>query len=124
MVRLPKGKKVVGSRWVYKIKFHSNWSVDRHKARLVAHGFTQIYRVDYKETFAPITKMSTVRVLLSVAVNHSWPLYQMDVKNVFLQGDLKDEVNMKLPPGHSQSHDPDVVCRLHKAIYGLKQFMA
>ena len=95
--------------------------MDRHKARLVARGFTQIYGVDYKETFAPIAKMSTVRVLLSVVVNHSWPLYQMDVKNAFLHGDLEEEVYMKLPPGHPQSQDPDMVCKLHKAIYGLKQ---
>ncbi|KAL6222669.1 hypothetical protein ACLB2K_006061 [Fragaria x ananassa] len=121
VVRIPKGKKVVGSRLVYKTKFHSDGSVDRHKTRLVARGFTQTYEVDYKETFAHVAKMSTVGVLLSVAVNHSWPLYQMDVKNVFLHGDLEEEVYMKLPPGHSQSHDPDAVCRLHKVIYGLKQ---
>ena len=83
VVRLPKGKKTVGSRWVYKTKFHSDESVDRHKARLVARGFTQTYGVDYKETFALVAKMSTMRVLLSVAVNHSWPLYQMDVKKCF-----------------------------------------
>ncbi|KAL6220334.1 hypothetical protein ACLB2K_008090 [Fragaria x ananassa] len=121
VVRIHKGKKVVGSIWVYKTKFRSDESVDKHKARLVARGFTQTYGVDYKETFAPVTKMSIVRVLLSIAVNHSWPLYQMDVKNVFLHGDLEEEVYMKLPPAHSQSHDPDAMCRLHKAIYGLQQ---
>ncbi|XP_062028859.1 uncharacterized mitochondrial protein AtMg00810-like [Rosa rugosa] len=121
VVRIPKGKKVVGSRWVYKTKLHSDGSVERHKARLVAHGFTQTYGVDYKETFAPVAKMSTMRVLLSVAVNHAWPLYQMDVKNVFLHGDLEEKVYMKLPPSHPQSHDPKIVCKLHKSIYGLKQ---
>ncbi|MDD0193450.1 reverse transcriptase domain-containing protein, partial [Shigella flexneri] len=87
-----------------------------YKARLVARDFTQTYGVDYKETFAPVAKMSTVRVLLSVAVNHSWPMYQMDVKNAFLHGDLEEEVYMKLPPGHPQSHDPEIVCKLHKSI--------
>ncbi|XP_068317167.1 uncharacterized protein [Pyrus communis] len=93
IVKLPKGKKAVGSRWVYKTKFHSDGTIERNKARLVARGFTQTYDVDYKETFAPVAKMNTVRVLLSVAINNAWPLFQMDVKNAFLHGDNMSEIN-------------------------------
>ncbi|KAM2022235.1 hypothetical protein ACFX16_044164 [Malus domestica] len=121
VVDLPKGKKAIGSRWIYKTKFNSNGTIERHKTRLVARGFTQTYGIDYKETFAPVAKMNIVRVLLSVVVNHEWPLFQMDVKNAFLHGDLEEEVYMKLPPGHPREDEPNKVCKLHKAIYGLKQ---
>ncbi|XP_068323337.1 uncharacterized mitochondrial protein AtMg00810-like [Pyrus communis] len=125
VVQLPKGKKVVGSRWVYKIKFNSDGSIERHKARLVARGFTQTFGVDYKKTFAPVAKMSTIRVLLSVAVNHEWPLYQMDVKNAFLHGDLEQEVYMQLPPGHPQAQNSgDNIDEIHTLKHSLHQQFA
>lgn len=121
IVKLPIGKKAVGSRWVYKIKYNNDGTIERYKARLVARGFTQTYGVDYTETFAPVAKMNTFRVLLSLAVNHDWKLYQMDVKNAFLHGDLEEEVYMSIPPGHHLANKPELACKLNKAIYGLKQ---
>ncbi|KAM2568815.1 hypothetical protein TB2_009006 [Malus domestica] len=120
LVQLPPGKKVVGSRWIYKIKFKYDGSIERHKARLVARGFTQTFRVNYKETFAPMAKMNLVRVLLSVVVNYGWSLYQMDVKNSFLHEVLQEEVYLQPPPGYNGLKD-NMMCKLHKAIYGLKQ---
>jgi Reverse transcriptase (RNA-dependent DNA polymerase) len=87
---------------------------------LVAKGYTQTYGLDYKETFTPVAKMNTVRILMSVVVTHEWPLFQMDVKNIFLQGDL-EEVYMKIPPGLQVPQRNRMLCHLKKAIYGLKQ---
>ena len=117
-----KGKHAVGSRWVFKTKFHSDGSIERLKALLVAQGFTQKFGVDYKETFALVAKTTTtIRVLLFVVVINGWSLSQMNVKNALLHGKLKEEVFMKLPPGHPQGGDPNLVCKLHKSIYGSKQ---
>ena len=88
MVDLPSGQSVVGCRWVYKIKTKANGFVEWYKARLVAYGFTQEYGIDYKETFAPVARLTSVRCLITVATIHHWPLYQMKVKNAFLNGDL------------------------------------
>ncbi|KAG7536926.1 Ribonuclease H-like superfamily [Arabidopsis suecica] len=118
---LPSGKKTVSSRWIFTIKYKSNGDIERYKARLVARGFSQTYGADYKETFAPVAKLHTVRVVLSLATNLSWELWQMDVKNAFLQGELEDDVYMTPPPGLEDTIDPGKVWRLRKAIYGLKQ---
>jgi hypothetical protein len=121
LVDLPPGKQPIGCKWVFTIKQTLEGKVDRYKARLVAKGYTQTYGIDYDEIFAPVAKMNSVRTLISCAVNLDWDIYQMDVKNVFLRGNLHEEVYMHIPPGFETSQTNGKVLRLHRSLYGLKQ---
>jgi len=91
---------VAGCRWVFTLKYRPDGSVDRYKARFVAKGYTQTYIIDYFEKFSPVARMNSIRILFFIAVNLSWPLFQLDVKNAFLCGDLKEKVYVEQPPGY------------------------
>ena len=119
LVTLPPRQSVVGCKWIYKIKTRSNGSIERYKACLVAKDFTQEFGIDYEETFAPVACISSVRALLTIAAASKWDLFQMDVKNGFLNGDLSEEFYMQ--PPSSLSVESNKVCHLRRALYGLKQ---
>jgi len=121
LVALTKDKKTIGCKWVYKVKHNADGSVSRYKARLVAKGYAQTYGIDYEETYSPVAKMTTIRAIIAMATTKGWSLHQMDVKNVFLPGDLKEEMYMEQPPGYVDQTHPNLVYRLKKVLYGLKQ---
>lgn len=117
LVKKPNGVPIVDSRWIYKVKRNINGEV-KYKARLVARGFSQRYAVNYWETYAPVVKCATIRMLLSLAINEDMIVEQIDVKNAYIKSDLKECIYMKQPRGFEKG---DYVCKLNKSLYGLKQ---
>ncbi|KAJ9707614.1 hypothetical protein PVL29_002586 [Vitis rotundifolia] len=121
LVSLPPGKSTIGCRWVYTVKVGPDGQVDRLKARLVAKGYTQIYGCNYGDTFSHVAKIASVRLFLSMAAMCHWPLYHLDIKNVFLHGELLEEVYMEQPLGFVAQWESGLVCKLRRSLYGLKQ---
>jgi transposase InsO family protein len=121
LVELPKGKKAIGVKWVYKVKFNPKGEVVKYKARLVARGFLQRHGVDYEEVFAPVARLETVRVVVAHASMQRWKIHQLDVKSAFLNGELEEEVYVEQPAGFVKQGSENKVLKLRKALYGLKQ---
>jgi hypothetical protein len=112
---------VIGTKWVFKNKQGEDGEVVRNKARLVAQGFSRVEGLDIEETFAPIARLEAIRILLAFATSMGFKLYQMDVKSVFLNGVIQEEVFVRQTPGFENSKYPNRVYKLSKALYGLKQ---
>ncbi|PKU68330.1 Retrovirus-related Pol polyprotein from transposon TNT 1-94 [Dendrobium catenatum] len=121
LVPPPDNKPVLGSRWTYKIKTLPSGKIDKYKARLVTQGFSQQLGINYNETFSPVAKVPTIRILLTLALHNNWRINQLDVSNAFLHGELSEDVYMRQPVGFVDPLLPNHVCKLHKSIYGLKQ---
>ena len=120
-MKLPEGRKAIGCKWVFRVKYDGKGQVERFKGRLVALGYSQKYGIDYDETFSPVARFSSIRTLLAFAVEMGMQIHQMDVVTAFLNGDLKEEIYMQQPSGYTQPGKEELVCKLTKSLYGLKQ---
>ena len=120
LVPRPKDKNVIGTNCVFKNKLNENGEVTKNKARLVYKGYAQEEGIDYGENFAPIARLEEVRTLLSYLIYKGFKVYQMDIKSTFLNGVLEEEVYIEKPDGFVDLEKSDMVCRLHKELYGLK----
>ncbi|KAI5338097.1 hypothetical protein L3X38_017368 [Prunus dulcis] len=121
LVDLPSGCKPIGCKWVYKTKRNEQGQIDKYKARLVAKGYTQEEGVDYNKTFSPVSTKDSFRVIMALVAHFDLHLHQMDVKTTFVNGDLIEEIYMKQPGGFASKGEENLVCRLQKSIYGIKQ---
>jgi hypothetical protein len=120
LVPRPK-QNVLRTKWVFHSKQDEHGVVTRNKARLVAKGYAQVAGFDFEETFAPMARLESIRILLSYAAHHSFRIFQMDMKSAFLNGPINEEVYVEQPPGFEDDRYPDHVYKLSKALYGLKQ---
>ena len=121
LTQLPPNRSAIKSRWVFKVKPGIRGAAPRYKARLVAKGYSQRYGVDYEETFAPVAKQDTLRMVLSFVAAQDLEIRQLDIKTAFLYGELSEEIYLEQPEGYIVTGKENMVCRLHKCLYGLKQ---
>ncbi|KAL8096063.1 hypothetical protein AgCh_037136 [Apium graveolens] len=121
LVGRPENRKVIGVKWVYRTKLNADGSVNKHKARLVVKGYSQVFGVDYSDTFAPVARLDTIRLLLATAAQMNWRVHQLDVKSAFLNGVLQEEIYVEQPEGFKRKGEENKVYLLKKALYGLKQ---
>ena len=121
LVRLPDGRQAIQCKWVFKTKYMPNGNIDKFKARLVAKGYTQKAGIDYSETFSPVVKFETVRIVMAITAADDLKIVPFDIKTAFLNGDIVELLYMEQPEGFVDKDHPDYVCLLHKALYGLKQ---
>jgi hypothetical protein len=121
LVPLPKERKSVGCKWVFRTKRDASGHIVRHKARLVAKGYSQVEGVDFNETFVPVAKFTTIRCMLAIGAAMDLEIHQMDVKTAFLNGELEEDIYMDQPQGFVQDGKEHLVCKLKKSLYGLKQ---
>lgn len=112
---------LVGCKWVFRVKHKADGTIGTHKATLVTKGYHQQHGFDFEDTFSPVERPITIRIILSMAVQFDWTIHQLDVSNAFLHGDLKETVYMSQPPGFIDPERTNHVCLLHKEIYVLKQ---
>jgi hypothetical protein len=121
LVELPKNRKAVKSKWVFNIKRNKNGKVEKYKSRLVAKGCSQKAGIDYQETFSPVVRYASMRLILAISVEYDFIVHQMDVVSAYLNGELQDEIYMEQPEGFIDPDQPTKVCKLIKGIYGLKR---
>ena len=112
LIELPKDKVPIGSKWLFKSKFKANGSIEKYKAILVAKGYSQQESIDYEDTFAPVGKPNTIRVMIALTTKHNWKLCQLDVKSSFLNGESKEEVYLVQPEGFEKKGKEHLVCKL------------
>lgn len=121
MVDKPQDRKVIGVKWVFRTKLNADCSINKYKSRLVVKGYAQIFGVDYSDTFTPVSRLDTIRLVLVVAAQQGWKVFQLDVKSAFLNGVLQEEIYVEQPEGFVMHGEEDKVYLLKKSLYGLKQ---
>lgn len=120
LVDLPKEKKIVRLKWVFKIKYNEDGSMQKYKAIIVARGYSQQLVVDFSETFAAVARIETIKIVLALSAQHQLQVFQLDVMSTFLNGKLQEEIYVQQSPGYELKGEEDKVYRLYKAFYGLK----